>query len=300
MEGLVFDIQRFSIHDGPGIRTTVFLQGCNLRCFWCHNPESGPMGAKVQFFPDKCIACGLCVEACPEGAQILANGRRVYVRGLCKACGRCVDQCFARALVARARTMSVEQVLAEIDKDRPYYKDSNGGVTFSGGEPLLQPVFVQTLVTACRDSGLHVAVDTAANVPWESIEPLIGVADLFLVDVKAVDEAKHREGTGVGNQRIHSNLRRLVESGATVWVRVPVIPDFNDDGQEAGRIADFLASMPGIARVDLLPFHHLGAGKYESLGLEYPSRLLQPPRDSRMNDLVRLFTERGLAVQREA
>lgn len=295
--GLVFDVQRFSIHDGPGIRTTVFLQGCNLRCFWCHNPESVTPRPQVQFFRDKCIACGACVEACPRGAQVLLDHQRIYLRDICESCGRCADACFARALVVKGQALSVEQVIAQVDEDRPYYEASGGGVTFSGGEPLLQLEFLSECLRAARQRGLHTAVDTAANVPWAVFEELLPLADLFLVDLKALDGEKHRRGTGSGNARILENLRRLGDDRAEVWVRVPIIPGFNDDPSELGSIADFLADLRGVRRVELLPFHHLGAGKYESLGAEYRTRDLKPPTEARMAELAGILARQGLDVR---
>jgi pyruvate formate lyase activating enzyme len=298
MDGWVFDIQRFSIHDGPGIRTTVFLQGCNLRCSWCHNPESQPAGRSVQFFPDKCIVCAQCAEVCPEGAQRVTGGQRVYVRDLCRTCGACVDTCYAGALVIKARRMSVAEVLAEVAKDRPYYADSGGGVTFSGGEPVLQSEFLAELLAASKTLGLHTAVDTAAHVPWETLAGLLPYTDLFLVDVKAFEEGTHRAGTGAGNRRILENVRRLAASGVELRIRAPVIPGFNANESELGKIAGFLAGLERVPAVELLPFHHLGGGKYESLGREYPSREIRPPSEQEMEGFLRLFTERGISVTR--
>lgn len=296
MDGWVFDIQRFSIHDGPGIRTTVFLQGCNLRCFWCHNPESQTAGPCVQFFADRCIACGLCVAACPEGAQLLADGQRIYVRDLCRTCGTCVDTCYAGALIIKAKRMTVAGVLAEIEKDRPYYEESGGGVTFSGGEPTLQADFLAALLVGCKERGLHTAVDTACHVSWETLARILPYTDLFLVDVKAFDEKTHRAGTGIGNGRILENVRRLAAVGASLCVRIPVIPGFNANAAELGRIADFLAGLALVPPVELLPFHHLGAGKYESLGRAYPARDLKPPADGTMEEFRQLFVQRGIAA----
>lgn len=298
MDGWVFDIQRFSIHDGPGIRTTVFLQGCNLRCTWCHNPESQTGGPCVQFFPDKCILCSQCVAACPEGAQLVADGQRVYVRDLCRTCGTCVDTCYAGALVIKAKRMSVAEVMAEVAKDRPYYDDSGGGVTFSGGEPALQSEFLAELLAASKMLGLHTAVDTAVHVPWETLAALLPHTDLFLVDVKAFEDETHRAGTGAGNRRILENVCRLAASGVELRIRVPVIPGFNADAAELDKIAGFLAGLDRVPAVELLPFHHLGGGKYESLGREYPSREIQPPSDEAMAGFVRLFTERGITATR--
>jgi pyruvate formate lyase activating enzyme len=300
MDGLVFDIQRFSIHDGPGIRTTVFMQGCNLRCFWCHNPESQSPVPQVQFMTDKCILCAKCVEVCPQHAQLILDGKRLYLRDLCRTCGTCVATCFAGALVIKGRRMTVEQVMAEVDRDAPYYDDSKGGVTFSGGEPALQKGFLLTLLQASRQRGYHTAVDTAANVPWSTLQALLPWTSLFLVDLKALESTKHVRGTRVSNRRILRNLSRLVASRASVWVRIPVIPGFNDDAAEIGQMAAFLADLDGVQKVELLPFHHLGAGKYDSLGLDYPSKSLTPPTADHMQALLGLLAEKGLNVVRPA
>ena len=296
--GLIFNIQRFSIHDGPGIRTTVFLQGCNLRCYWCHNPESNPVRPVVEFFPEKCILCGMCVETCPEGAQQIEGDQRLYYRELCQACGKCVEECFARALVLPAREMTAEEVMAEVHRDRDYYNDSGGGVTFSGGEPFLQKEFLLELLRLSKRAGLHTAVDTAANVPFEWIEEALPYTDLFLFDCKVIDEERHRAVTGVSNRRILENLRKLGDGRARVWVRVPVIPGTNDTPEEIGAIAEFLTDLPGVEQVELLPFHHLGSGKYDSLGLDYPSQELKPPSESQMEELVRILETRKLPARR--
>ncbi len=298
MDGWVFDIQRFSIHDGPGIRTTVFLQGCNLRCFWCHNPESQPCGPCVQFFGDKCILCSQCVAACPEHAQLVTDGQRVYARDLCRTCGTCIDTCYAGALVIKAKQMSVAEVMAEVAKDRAYYDDSGGGVTFSGGEPALQSEFLTELLIASKALGLRTAVDTAGHVPWETLAALLPHTDLFLVDVKAFEEETHRAGTGAGNRRILENVRRLAAGGVELRIRIPVIPGFNADAAELGKIASFLAGLERVPVVELLPFHHLGGGKYESLGRAYPSREIQPPSEQEMAGFVRLFLAQGINATR--
>lgn len=296
--GLVFNIQRFSIHDGPGIRTTVFLQGCNLRCSWCHNPESNPSQPVVQFFPDKCILCGACVAACPEGAQQIEANRRFFHRELCQACGKCAEECFARALVMPAGEMTVDKVMSQVQRDRDYYHDSGGGVTFSGGEPFLQKEFLLELLRASKRAGLHTAVDTAGNFPFDWIEEVLPYTDLFLYDCKMMDEQRHREATGASNRRILENLRKLGDGRARIWVRTPVIPQVNDTPQEIGRIAEFLSDLPGIEQVELLPFHHLGAGKYASLGLEYPGQPLTPPSESTMDELLNILENHQLPARR--
>jgi pyruvate formate lyase activating enzyme len=297
--GLIFNIQRFSIHDGPGIRTTVFLQGCNLRCFWCHNPESQPVHPVVEFFPDKCILCGRCAEVCPQGAQqIDKDQHRLYFREQCQLCGKCVDDCFARALVRPAREMTVEEVLAEIHKDRDYYNDSGGGVTFSGGEPFLQTDFLLELLMRSKRAGFHTAVDTAGNIPFAWIDAARPYTDLFLYDCKVIDDDRHKELTGVSNRLILENLRRLAEGQAHVWVRVPVVPGLNDTVEDIQQIGEFLVNLPGVEQVELLPFHHLGAVKYESLGRGYLAKGLKPPSEEWMDRLLRVMDSFGITARR--
>lgn len=295
--GNVFNIQRFSIHDGPGIRTTVFLKGCNLRCFWCHNPEAAHIQPEIQFFPEKCIACNACVEVCSEGAQLLTGTTRVYVRDACQSCFRCVEECFSGALYKVGKQMTVADVLKVIEADQGYYQFSEGGVTFSGGEPLLQKDFLITLLRACRARGIHTAVDTAGNIPWEALEDIRALVDLFLFDVKAFDEEIHRKATGVGNQRIHSNLKRLAEAGSAIWVRIPVIPGVNDSDEEIYQIAALLAPLHSIQWVELLPFHTLGSEKYASLGLPYPAAGTIQPSKAEMTRIQAVFAEKGLHVR---
>lgn len=292
--GTIFNVQHFSIHDGPGVRTTVFLKGCNLRCFWCHNPEAAVMKSEMQFFPEKCIACGACVETCPEGAQLLERITRIYDRDRCRLCFRCVEECFSGALERIGREYGADEVMAEILRDRLYYQNSGGGVTFSGGEPLLQKDFLRTLLLACRQEGIHCAVDTAGNLPWESLAEIAPLADLFLYDVKAFDEETHRRATGVSNQRILSNLKRLSETGSSLWVRIPVIPGVNDSVEEMAQITGLLAGLKGIQRVELLPFHTLGSEKYASLGLTYPAEGVKLPGKSKMETFQAALVSAGV------
>ncbi len=202
MKGLIFNIQRFSIHDGPGIRTTVFFKGCSLRCFWCHNPESIHPHPQIQLFLQKCIGCGKCFEICPVGAHCMIDGERVFLRELCRNCGKCAEICYADALVLAGKWLTAREVMDEVEKDKPFYENSDGGVTISGGEPLLQADFARALLEECKKEGLHTVVDTAGNVPWEAFEKVLPFTDLFLYDLKAADEEFHRQVTGAGNARI--------------------------------------------------------------------------------------------------
>jgi glycyl-radical enzyme activating protein len=295
--GIVFNIQRFSIHDGPGIRTTVFLKGCNLRCHWCHNPESQRFGVEIEFFPEKCIACGSCVAICEQGAQVLLQeGQRIYLRDLCRECGACVEECFSGALIVSGNETSAGDVFEEIEKDAAYFQTSGGGVTFSGGEPLLQPDFLQAMLQICHQQGYHCAVDTAGNMAWERIERTLPLTDLYLYDIKAFDDATHRKYTGVSNERILENLGRLAQTGKDIWVRIPLVHGVNDTLVEIEAISDLLTPLKTVRRVEILPYHTLGSEKYVSLGKEYPAKGYQAPAQERMDEILKIFEAKGLTA----
>lgn len=297
LSGTVFNIQRFSIHDGPGIRTTVFLKGCNLRCFWCHNPEAWETEPQVQFFPEKCIACGACVEVCENDAQLLNGDQRLYLRDLCTSCMSCVQECFSGALEQSGKVYTVEDILAEIERDRTYYQFSDGGVTFSGGEPFLQQPFLKEVLQACKEAGFHTAVDTALNVPWALVEEVLPYTDLFLVDVKAFDDEIHHQATGVSNRRILDNLKLLSAVHPQIWIRIPVIPGVNDSASELESISMYLATLESIRWIELLPFHTLGSEKYPSLGMDYPAQGLVMPSKNDMEKTLEVFQQKQLSAR---
>lgn len=267
MKAVVFDIQRFSVDDGPGIRTVVFFKGCNMHCLWCHNPESLHPYAEVMFLTQKCIGCGKCVEVCVQNCHTLSDGRQLFDRSHCINCGRCAEVCYTGALAVTGLSMTVEEVVAEIKKDDLFYRNSGGGVTFSGGEPLLQADFLRDVLIECEKAGIHCAIETAGNVPWTSFEKVLPFTDLFLYDIKVVDETLHKKATGSGNKRIISNLKKLAKTGAEIWARTPLIPSINDTLAEKERLAELLATLESIQTHVFLPYHNLGEGKYESLGL---------------------------------
>jgi pyruvate formate lyase activating enzyme len=267
--GVVFDVRRYAVHDGPGIRTTVSLKGCPLRCAWCHNPES--QGAEPQLLvrASRCLRCGACVRACPHGALRL-RGDRVETDGdACTLCGACVDACPAEARETIGRSMTVADVLREVERDRLFYEDSGGGVTFSGGEPLAQGAFLLALLRACRERGLHTALDTCGHAPADVFALAIALTDLVLFDVKHADSARHREGTGVGNERILANLRHLAATGVDSIVRVPLVPGFNDAEDDLRAIAALVAALPRVPPVQLLPFHPAAEDKHRRFGMPY-------------------------------
>jgi len=279
LRGTVFNIQRFSTSDGPGVRTTVFLKGCSNNCAWCHNPESLRRAPELRLYLDRCIGCGRCVEVCPEGAQHLDDGVRRFERDRCRACGTCVAECFAGALELAGRDMTAADVLAEVLKDEAYYRHSGGGVTFSGGEPVLQADFLAAVLAACQQRGLHTAVDTAGNYPWSQLAGLFEHVDLVLYDLKLLDLEKHRRFIGHGGERIRDNLRRLGESGHAFAVRTPVVGGVNDTEEEIAGMARLIGPYPGLAYYELLPYHALGEAKLASLGLEDRSTFTTPSPD---------------------
>ena len=266
--GTVFNIQRFSTSDGPGVRTTVFLKGCSNNCLWCHNPESLHRPPELRTYLDRCVGCGRCVEVCPAGAQQLsAEKGRHYDRDRCRACGACANECFTGALELCGRDMTVDEVMVEIAKDEPYYRHSGGGVTFSGGEPVLQTEFLTQLLRACRNKGLHTAVDTAGHYPWPKLEGLLDLVDLVLFDVKVLDPEVHLRVIGNDGTRIRDNLHRLGQTGQPFAVRTPVIGSVNATEAEIGGIARLIGQYPSLVYYELLPYHALGQDKLDSLGM---------------------------------
>lgn len=297
-EGIVTNIQRFSIHDGPGIRTTVFVKGCNLRCFWCHNPEAIRPQPEIQFFPERCIGCQVCAETCVRaGHHFDEAGVHHYARSRCIGCGACAEICYAQALVLVGRRVSVDTVMAEIRADAAFYASSGGGVTVSGGEPLLQVEFTHDLLAACRAEGIHTAIETAANVAWERIAGLLPVVDLVMMDIKHMDSTVHRDATGVPNERILANARRLGEQPQPLIVRTPIVPGVNDTPADVATIADFVAGLPNLLYYELLPYHPMAKSKYRSLDLDYRGEDLPTPSAAQMAELVAIAAAHGVPAR---
>ena len=297
----ISNIQRFSLDDGPGIRTTVFFKGCNLRCAWCHNPECIVPGPTLQWMAASCTACGRCVGSCPNGVHALdASGRHTLDRSRCAACGACVNACPGNALKLLGTSYEPAALLRELLKDQKYYETSGGGATFSGGEPMLHPEYLAAILRLCREAGVSTAVDTAGYVPFSAFETVLPWTDLFLYDVKLRDSARHQAATGMPNGQILDNLGRLLSAGADVWIRTPVIPSYNDDLQELGGIAEFLAGLPGrehIRLIQLLPYHNYGVGKYAAIGRESRTMGIQPPAEAFLRQALQRYLELELPAR---
>ena len=297
INGIVFDIKKFSIHDGPGIRTTVFFKGCPLSCWWCHNPESHAPEPELVFWESRCIRCGACLEVCEQGA-ISWDGDVMSTDGEnCTLCGNCVAVCYAEARQIAGREMTVAQVMAEIEQDIPFYDESGGGVTFSGGEPLFQLGFLLALLRACKEKAIHTAVDTCGFVPWETLDDIREHIDLFLYDLKLMDDAKHRKFTGVSNELILDNLQMLSTQGHNIVLRVPIIPGINDDDENIRETGTFAAALPHLNGVDILPYHYAAVEKYKRLSQVYSLPETRPPSEERMAEIAQVLRGFGLHVK---
>lgn len=290
MIGKVFNIQRFSLHDGPGIRTTCFLMGCSLRCRWCHNPEGLFSEKLLQFHEKDCIGCGACQAVCPKGVhQVDRDGHHVAYEN-CSHCGRCLEICPTGGLSFSGKEYSAQELAEICGRDKLAYKEK-GGVTFSGGEPLLQAEFVAETARLCKQLGIPtVTVDTAGNVEWAAFEKVLPWTDFFLFDIKAGSEKTHILGTGVSNKRILENLKRLDAVGKSIYIRIPVIGGVNDTEEEMEGISAVLKEMQNVAEVRLLPYHTFGREKYRMLGMPEPE-LFTIPDDERMGRLKAIVIE---------
>jgi pyruvate formate lyase activating enzyme len=295
--GTIFRVERFAIHDGPGIRTTVFLKGCPLACAWCHSPESQSPAPEFMPRADRCVRCGACAAACPHDAIRFVDTPALARSAECDLCGSCAEACPSGARELVGRRVSVDDVLDLVEKDRIFYDQSRGGVTFSGGEPLMQAAFLLDAVARCRERGLHTAVDTSGYGDQAALLRIADHADLFLFDVKIVDEPRHLTFTGVDNRLILDNLRALAARHPAVVVRFPLVPGVNDDENNVAAVGRFVASL-GLPRVDVLPYHRAGTAKYHRLNREYRLDDTRPPTREDQDAVTRTLEGFGLIVTR--
>jgi pyruvate formate lyase activating enzyme len=296
ISGTIFDIKRFAIHDGPGVRTTAFFKGCPLSCWACHNPEGQRPGADLFVRDERCNVCGDCLDVCPAAA-ISEDGTAVRVdRFRCDLCGACVNACLRGALELAGRSMTVDEVMAELERDIVYYDESGGGVTFSGGEPLFQPEFLEALLHESRRREISTVVDTSGYASPVIIRSIADMVDHFLYDLKLMDDARHQEFTGVTNRSILENLNWLSEHGASLTIRLPLIPEVNDDESNLSALGRFLYSLAQLHPVDILPYHRTGADKYARLGRSYRLASQRPPDADRIAAAVQLLEHSGLRV----
>jgi len=296
-KGLVFSIQRYSTEDGPGIRTTVFMKGCPLKCLWCHNPEGQEFSPQIAFNDSRCIGCKECVDACPQGAiNFTADGSRTD-RVKCQNCGKCAEVCPTGARELIGKYMTAEEVFSEVERDTLFYRNSGGGVTVGGGEPTMQPGFLVEFLRKCHEQGIHTALDTSGYVEWKEMEEILKYVDLVLYDIKQIDLAKHAEYTGVSNDLILENARRISSKGIPMIIRVPVIPGYTDGEDSIRGIMEFACVLESVVKVDLLPFHRLGEPKYRKLDRSYAFEGTQPPAGVDMQELKRIVESFGLQAK---
>lgn len=296
--GSIFNIERFSTHNGPGVRSTVFLKGCPLSCIWCHNPEGLDGREEVYWARNLCRHCGICVRECPEGAiQVNTNGEIVTDRALCTACGKCIEVCPVNARTLFGRCLTPKEVLDEVKKDSVFYDESGGGVTFSGGEPLSQINFLVDCLKLCHSEGFHICLDTSGYAPKSFIEKISPFVNLFLYDVKIIDDSLHKKFTGVSNELILANLRYVDSINKSIWARIPIIPTINDSYENLRMTAEILKNLENLERVNLLPFHKIGSEKYLGLSKEYEAFNYDVPEDEIMEEYMQIFKEKGLNVK---
>lgn len=298
LKGTVFEIERFAIEDGVGIRTVVFMKGCPLTCMWCCNPESQHPGPEIAYFKDNCIGCGKCAKVCPTGAiSPVPDDGFTIDRSKCDKCGRCADVCVANSKVLIGKQMTVDEVLTEVRKDSVFYHHSGGGVTISGGEPTFQSEFVAELLRRSQEQGWNTAIETCGYTSWKNLEAVARYCDSIFYDLKHMDPVMHQQLTGVTNELILENLEKLAQMGKSITVRVPLIPDHNDSIDNVKATMDFIKKWPNIQRLEILPYHRLGQSKYERLDIKYHLKGLLPLDPRELTHLVELGEQQGIKVK---
>ncbi len=292
---IITDIQRYSVHDGPGIRTMVFFKGCPLRCRWCHNPETNLVKPQIMVNKELCIGCGVCLSACPNEAVSIKNGRPTTDYKRCTACGACAEVCYAGAREISGRSYGLDEVEEIVLKDEAFYRKTEGGVTLSGGEVLMQAEYASELLKRLKDKSIHTAIETCGFSDWKNFERLIPYLDLALFDVKHYDNEKHRKFTGRGNMLILENLRKLSKTNVQIVIRVPVVPGVNDDPETIIRIAKIAKEIRAL-KMDLLPFHQIGSSKWDAVGTEYTFSNVAEPDKEKISRLAKAVKQTGVKV----
>ena len=295
--GLIFNIKRYAIHDGPGIRTTVFFKGCPLNCLWCHNPEGMVNGPQLIWWKDRCLGCHDCQHTCSRSAISFSQEALHLDDSLCNLCGDCVDVCHAQALELIGKKMTVAQVIHEIEKDIPFYDESGGGATFSGGEPLMQPDFLHSLLKVCKEREIHTAVDTCGYSDSNILLRISNDVDLFLYDLKLINEHKHIQFTGVSNKLILENLKLLAQQGKNIIVRLPIIPGLNDDEDNILGTGKFVSSLKNVKEIHILPYHQAWIEKFKRLHKIKEPFMSRPPSPEELRAIDRILTQFGLKTR---
>jgi len=300
LKRVVFNIQKCCVNDGPGIRTTVFLKGCMLNCLWCHNPESKAVKPQLMLHQNKCIGCLECVKACTLGLHSFSDdGSHFIDREKCAACGNCADACVG-ALEICGKEMTVPEIIKEVMKDKAFYDNSGGGVTLSGGDPLLTPDFTLALLKAAKEQGLHTCIETCGHAKWEDVQRLIPYVDIFLWDVKETDSALHKQFTGVPNERILTNLHSLSEAGAHIILRCPIIPGYNDRRDHLEAIGELAQKLNGVLQIEVEPYHPLGASKSADIGKEYPLPDISFQKDETVKEWIDIISKKTSKTVKKA
>ncbi|MBE7043141.1 MAG: glycyl-radical enzyme activating protein [Ruminococcaceae bacterium] len=299
-QNTIFNIQKFCINDGPGIRTTVFLKGCPLNCIWCHNPESKKIEPQLFYNKDKCIGCGRCVDACPNTCHTVTSAEHLFDRTNCIVCGACADACVTEALERAGEKKTVDEIITEVMKDEIFYQNSGGGMTLSGGEPMLQFSFAYDLMKAAKEKNLHTCMETCGFAPWEHFEKIAPLVDIFLYDYKETNPQKHKEFTGVTNELILNNLHTLDDMGANTVLRCPIIPTLNDREDHFEGIANTANNLKNIMEINIEPYHPLGSGKSVMLGGEDPLKGLTFPENETIEQWISSIQEKTKVLVKKA
>jgi pyruvate formate lyase activating enzyme len=298
MKGLIYDIQRFAIHDGPGIRTLVYMKGCPLRCLWCSTPQTQKSSSEILYIESNCKKCLTCVNVCPNKAIQLSDKGKIKInRNLCDTCGQCVESCQNQALKLVGNHRTVEELYQDVMKDSPFYRRSNGGVTIGGGEPTMQHEFVREILKKCKETYIHTAMETCGYVKWEDLKKILDYVDLLYFDIKHMDEHIHKKLTGVSNKNILENAR-MAAKVRPIIIRIPLIPGYNDSEENLLNTAKFASELgENLRRIELLPYHMFGTLTYEQLGRDYDLKDIEPPSEDYMIKLKKLVESSGVKVQ---